>query len=449
VSLSPACTVLHVDMDAFFAAVEVLDDPRLAGLPVIVGGSGRRGVVASCTYEARAFGVRSAMSSVEARRRCPQAVFVTGRYWRYAEVSAELHEILHRYTPVVEAIGLDEAFLDVSGAGQLLGEPPDIARRLRAEVGAELGLGCSVGVARTKLLAKLASEAAKPVATPAGPRPGRGVVVVDPAEELAFLHPLPVRALWGVGPATAARLAGLGVERVGDLAAIPEETLCRLLGTAHGQHLARLAAGDDDRPVQGDREAKSIGHEETFGADLHDHGALHTHLVRMADAVCERLREAGLRGRTVTLKLRFADRSTITRSHTLASPTGAGRVVRAVSGALLESVDVGAGVRLLGVSMSGLVKGPAPEQLHFELGEAGPAPRESAAFSPPGWVGARRTGPGGSGAEAPDAAWEELEAALAAVRARYGQGAVAPAALVQGRRMTVKRRGDTQWGPSA
>lgn len=450
---TPACTVLHVDMDAFFAAVEVLDDPGLADLPVIVGGSGARGVVASCTYEARAFGVRSAMSSVEARHRCPQAVFVSGRYWRYAEVSAQLHEILHRYTPVVESIGLDEAFLDVSGAVRLMGPAPDIARRLRAEVRAELSLACSVGVARTKLLAKLASEAAKPAATRAGPRPGRGVVVVDPDRELAFLHPLPVRALWGVGPATATRLAGLAVETIGDLAAIPEDTLCRLLGTAHGRHLARLAAGEDDRPVEAERGPKSVGHEETFASDFHDHAALHGHVARMADAVCERLREAELRGRTVTLKIRFGDRSTITRSHTLSSPTRAGRVVSAVCGALLEAVDVGAGVRLLGVSVSGLTGAPAPEQLHFEVdGSNPPAGGPSDAGPGPGPAPARRSAPPGpsevpAGVDGLDAAWEEVEVALAAIRSRYGPAAVASAALVRRGEISVKRRGDTQWGP--
>lgn len=448
-SPGPACTVLHVDMDAFFAAVEVLDDPALTGLPVIVGGSGTRGVVASCTYEARAFGVHSAMSSVEARRRCPDAVFVSGRYWRYAEVSAQMHEVLRRFTPVVEAIGLDEAFLDVSGAVRLLGHPLDIARRLRAEVEEELHLHCSVGVARTKLLAKLASEAAKPRASPGGPLLGAGVVVVEPDSELAFLHPLPVRAVWGIGPATAARLAGLGVQTVGDLAAVPVEALCRLVGTAHGSHLALQAMGQDDRSVEADREAKSIGHEETFASDLHEHESLHPLVVRMADGVCQRLCEAGVRARTVTVKVRFADRTTITRAHTVGEATASPHLVRAVALALVSAVDVGPGVRLLGVSASGLSSTPAAQQLTFDdMGSSRPpAPGDAS----DGADGEARQGQGTGLVDpaASEAGWEDVEAALAAIRARYGPGAVAPAALVGRKGLSVKTRGDTQWGPDA
>ncbi len=430
--LTEACTVLHVDMDAFFAAVEVLDDPTLRGKPVIVGGSGTRGVVASCTYEARVYGVHSAMSSVEARRRCPHAVFISGRYWRYSELSTKLHELLHSYTPVVEAIGLDEAFLDVAGVRRILGPPTAIAERLRREVRDTLQLDCSVGAARNKLLAKLASEAAKPIATTGGRQPGRGVVVVPPEHELAFLHALPIRALWGVGPAAASRLAGLGVATVAELAAIPEEALCRVLGAAHGQHVARLARGVDDRPVVADRVAKSVGHEETFASDFHDHGALHPQAVRMADAVCERLREAAVRARTVTVKIRFGDRTTITRSHTLPQATASHRVVREVTLALLQAVDVGPGVRLLGVSASGLTSTPELHQLSFEDLERTAEPSE-----------------GGSSAAGNEPAWAEVEAALAAIRARYGQAAVAPAALLGGDGLSVKRRGDTQWGPDA
>lgn len=437
------CTVLHVDMDAFFAAVEVLDDPSLIGLPVVVGGTGTRGVVASCTYEARVFGIRSAMPSTEARRRCPAAVFLSGRFWRYAEMSERLHEVLTSFTPVVEPIALDEAFLDVSGAQRLLGSPRQIAERLRAEVRARLGLECSVGVARTKLLAKLASEAAKPRLGPAGVEPGRGVVAVVPSRELAFLHPLPMQALWGVGPATAKRLAALGLATVGDLASIPAESLCRAVGAAHGAHLAALARGEDDRPVVAEREAKSVGHEETFASDLRDEDVLHVQAVRMADAVANRLVEAGLRGRTVTVKVRYGDFATITRSQSLSVPTCSARDVRALAGALLGSVDVSPGVRLLGVSVSSLSTGPATRQLTFED------------LATPAVPGAE----GGAGPVADDNSiavtgladlgWDQVEAAVAAVRARYGDDALAPASLLGRGGLSVKRRGDTQWGPSA
>ncbi len=441
-------------MDAFFAAVEVRDDPSLAGQPVIVGGSGTRGVVASCTYEARAYGIHSAMSSVEARRRCPAAVFLPGRFWRYREVSRGLHDVLTSVTPAVEPVSLDEAFLDVSSARRLLGTPLDIAHCLRARVLAELQLDCSVGVARTKFLAKLASEAAKPVASRRGPRPGRGVVAVLPEDELAFLHPLPVQALWGVGPATARRLAALGLERVGDVAAVPEESLRRALGEAHGAQLAALARGEDDRPVVAERDAKSVGHEETFASDYHDHDALHREVVKLADAVAARLDEAGLRGRTVTVKIRFGDRTTITRSQSLASPTPSARAIRALASALLVAVDVFTGVRLLGVSMSGLSSGQAATQLAFDgqfgRDSARHGGRDHAAVG----EGSDALAPGSGNRSTPparvtEAAWEDVEAAVSAVRARYGDAVLASATLINRHGgLAVKRRGDTQWGPS-
>jgi len=439
-------------MDAFFAAVEVLDDPSLAGRPVIVGGAGRRGVVAACTYEARAYGVHSAMPSLEARRRCPDAVFLPGRFWRYTEVSERLHGVLRRFSPVIEGIALDEAFVDVAGARRLFGSPPTIAEAIRAAVREELRLDCAVGVARTKLLAKLASRAAKPVATRRGTRPGLGVVVVTPEEERPFLHPLPVGALWGVGPATRQRLEALGVVTVGDLARVPEETLCRVLGTANGHHLADLARGEDSRPVEAGREVKSVGHEETFAVDLHSHAEAHRHVVRMADAVGTRLREAGLSGRTVTVKVRFGDRRTITRSHTVPTPLDSPRALTAIAGALLDALDVWPGVRLLGISVSGLVREAASGlQLSFaDVGEPGGAGAGESAEAPAATPGAGAPA-GDAAGETPEArhlAWREVEAAVSAIRARYGHGSVGPAALVAPDGLKVKRRGDAQWGPS-
>jgi DNA polymerase-4 len=448
---------MHVDLDAFFAAVEVLDDPSLAGKPVIVGGSGNRGVVAACTYEARAFGIHSAMSSVEARRRCPHAIFLPGRFSRYAEISVQFHEVLHRFTPLVEGISLDEAFLDVAGARRILGSPPVIGRAVRDAVRDALHLNCAVGVARTKLLAKLASRAAKPTAAVSGPRPGPGVVVVLPDAELDFLHPLPARALWGVGPATGKRLADLGVVTVGDLAAIPEDTLCRVVGSAHGRHLAALARGEDARAVIPLQEVKSVGHEETFAADLHDHGTAHGHVVRMSDAVGTRLREASLRGRTVTVKVRFGDHSTITRSHTAAAAVDSPRAIGAVAGALLDGVDLSAGVRLLGVSVSGLFRGGGEaHQLSFAdaaPGTTGDGNADPAGIGHPPGRPAGSQGPGsldvGGSGDGAIQGWEEVEAAVTAIRTRYGHGSVGPATLIGRSGLTVKRRGDMQWGPDA
>jgi DNA polymerase-4 len=452
-----ACTVMHVDLDAFFAAVEVLDDPALAGKPLIVGGSGNRGVVAACTYEARAYGIHSAMSSVEARRRCPHAIFLPGRFSRYAEISTQFHEVLHTFTPLVEGISLDEAFLDVAGARRILGPPPAIGRAIRAAVRDSLQLNCAVGVARTKLVAKLASRAAKPTAALSGTRPGPGVVVVVPEAELDFLHPLPARALWGVGPATGKRLADLGVATIGDLAAIPEDTLCRAVGLAHGRHLAALARGVDARPVVPLQEVKSVGHEETFATDLHDHGAAHDHIVRMSDAVGTRLREARLRGRTITLKVRFADHATITRSHTVANPVDSPRVIGAVAGALLDGIDLSPGVRLLGVSLSGLARGRSEAlQLSFAGFEPPGEDGGAAVIDDPGGHSGPRSRPraddpasAGTPAGGHDQGWEDVEAAVTAVRTRYGHGSVGPATLIGRSGLTVKRRGDMQWGPSA
>jgi DNA polymerase IV len=448
------CDILHVDMDSFFASVEVLDDPSLAGKPVIVGGSGTRGVVASCTYEARAFGIHSAMPSVEARRRCPHAVFLPGRYSRYSETSDRLREVLLRFTPLVEPIALDEAFLDVSGARRLYDSSIVIAHEIRRCVRNDLSLSCCVGVARTKFVAKLASRAAKPVATLAGVTDGPGVVAVPPNEEIAFLHPLPITALWGVGPSTSRLLATLGVKSVGDLAEIPQDRLCRLLGAANGRHLAALARGEDERCVEPARQTKSVGHEETFAADLHTHEALHQKLIRMADAVSTRLRETSLRGRTVTVKIRFSNRHTVTRAQTLPTPTHSARVIGVVASALLDAVEVDEGVRLLGVSVSSLTWGTLEgRQLSFDSAWEASSAREdgysytsSARLS--GWEGLGATAAADPhvGAER-EIAWEEVEAAVAQIRLRYGQAAIGAAALVTPEGVSVTRHGDSHWGP--
>ncbi len=439
--------ILHVDMDAFFAAVEVLDDPSLVGKPVIVGGRGARGVVASCTYEARAFGVRSAMPSVRARRLCPGAVFVDGHYSRYVEMSGKLREVLLATTPLVEPVGLDEAFLDVTGSRRLLGDPVTIARDVRARVREELGLGCSVGVGRSKLVAKLASKAAKPVATPRGVRPGRGVVVVPERDELPFLHPMKVEALWGVGPATAKRLHDLGVRTVGDLASLPVEVVVRRLGQAQGRHLAALARGEDHQAVVPDRTAKSLGHEETFAHDVHDRAVLERHVVRMAESVTLHLRERGLAGRTVTVKVKGSDFSVVTRSHTLPAAVDTGPAVAAVARALLDVADLGAGVRLLGVSVSGLQAAANGGQMAFDLDTAGtPTGPDRPAPSSDRGVGvgdadrhqARRL----------QATWRDVSAAVDAIRSRFGREALGTASMVKESGISVPARRQAPWGPA-
>ena len=447
--------ILHVDMDAFFASVEVRDDPTLAGRPVIVGGSGRRGVVAACTYEARRFGVHSAMPSSVARRLCPDAVFLDGRYARYEEESRRLHAILGSFTPLIEGISLDEAFLDVSGTVHLFGSGRSMADAIRRQVRDDLDLGCSVGIGRSKLMAKLASKAAKPRASRAGIEPGPGVVEVAAGEELAFLHPLPVRALWGVGPVTERRLTALGVTTVGELAAIAPESLERYLGTAVGRHLSELSRGIDDRPVVPEQEAKSIGHEETFATDLWDPVDLHRRLQRMVDASTTALRRADRVARTVTIKLRFGDFSQITRSHTLDGPVDATPAVGAVAGALLDSVDLAKGVRLLGVSLSGLAEPGGGTQLQLDLAVPD---RVAPGGSPDGTDGRDGAAVPGDGATdlrevAREAgrlqeSWGSVTAAVDEIRARYGGSAVGPASLVTPEGIVVRRRGEAQWGPT-
>ncbi|MGH9130566.1 MAG: DNA polymerase IV [Acidimicrobiales bacterium] len=465
--------ILHVDMDAFFVAVETLAEPSLAGRPVIVGGQGNRGVVASCSYEARAYGIHSAMPSVRARRLCPEAVWIAGDYEAYSRVSRRLHEVLGSFTPLVEGIALDEAFLDVSGARRLFGPAEHIAGLVRTAVADQLRLDCSVGVARCKLLAKLASKAAKPVAQRSGTRPGAGVVVVEVDRELEFLHPLPVRALWGVGPATAARLDRFGVDRVGQLAQLPLDSLVATFGPAMGRQLHALAWARDDRPVEPGREVRSVSHEETYATDHSEAEFLHRQVVRMSDAVAARLRAGGRAGRTVTLKVRFGDFSTITRSRRQDSPVCDGPVIAKVAAVLLAGVDVSPGVRLLGVAVSGLSRrqgGSAVGGL-AGVGPAGVGPSAggaelggtSAGGSAAGGALAEGVEPGGGRQLTLDEAltqggWGAVSAVVDAARGRFGPGALGPASLArpggdQGeagrprRGLDVKRVGDTQWGP--
>ncbi|MBU3703375.1 MAG: DNA polymerase IV [Ilumatobacteraceae bacterium] len=356
----PQRSILHVDMDMFYVAVELRDNPDLRGLPVVVGGDGPRGVVAAASYEARRFGVFSAMSSAQARRLCPNALFLSGRPSVYREVSEQVHGIFARYTPLIEGISLDEAFLDVTGALRLHGSALVIADAIRARVADEIGITCSVGVAANKFVAKIASKAAKPRVVEGGIDPGAGVVIVESGREVEFLHPLPVRALWGVGPATHARLDRIGVKTVGDLATIGVDHLVVALGEASGRQLFDLAWGRDDRPVESDREAKSIGHEETFLDDVFDAEELRRHMVRLCEAVAIRVRAGGLRARTMTLKIKFANFRSITRSITLDHARESAPGFVDALAPLLAAIEIGQGVRLLGVSASQLENADEP-----------------------------------------------------------------------------------------
>ena len=388
---SPAADtgILHVDMDAFFASVEVRRRPELAGLPVIVGGEGNRGVVTSATYEARRYGVRSAMPMSRARRLCPNAVIVPGNMPAYVEVSQAIMALFAMVTPLVEPISLDEAFLDVRGAGRRLGDPVMIGHWLRARVADEQGITCSVGVAASKFVAKLASTRAKP----------DGLLRVAPGEVMDFLHPLPVAALWGVGAKTEEQLIQLGLRTVGDIANTPRATLIRALGEASGAHLYELSWGRDPRHVVPDEPDRSTGAEETFSSDVDDPVVIHRELLRLSERTAGSLRSGGHMARTVTIKVRFADFKTITRSRTLGQATDVGHEIYHLACELFDGLGLDrARIRLVGVRAEG-------------LRQASDAPRQMQ-------IGA------------PERGWRDAEVAADAAAVRFGRGAVRPAALV-------------------
>jgi DNA polymerase-4 len=353
-------TILHVDLDAFYAAVEQRDHPELRGKPVLVGGSARRGVVAACSYESRAFGIHSAMPMAEALRRCPRAIVVRHRMERYVEASRGLFAILGDYSPDVEGLSLDEAFLDVTASERLLGDGPTIGRAIKQRVRDELALVASVGVAPIKLAAKIASDIDKP----------DGLRVVPADQLLAFLHPLPVTRLWGVGDTTRDALAQLGLSTIGDVARYPEASLVARLGALTGHHLAALARGEDHRQVVAEHDPVSVGHQETFDDDLEDKGELAVILLHQADRVAARLRAAELRARSIVLIIKYDDFRQISRRTTLDSATSDGGVVARTAIELLAKVAIeprkGGRVRLCGVSATQLEPRDAPRQLGFD-----------------------------------------------------------------------------------
>lgn len=350
--------MLHVDMDAFYASVEQRDDPTLRDRPVAVGGGGDRAVVAAASYEARAFGVRSAMPMVRAHRLCPDLAVVSPRFDAYREVSDAVFDVLRDVTPLVQPLGLDEAFLDVGGAVRLFGDPVTIGHAIRARVRADLDLPCSVGVAPTMSVAKLLSGRAKP----------DGLLVLRTHEVLDYLWPLPVSALWGAGPRTCATLDQYGFRTAGQVADADPRTLARVVGEAVGAHLQRLARGEDDRRVTTSRPAKSISASTTFDEDVDDPVMLQRRLLRLAEGVGRRMRRGGHAARTITLTVRFANFDTITRSVTVDDPTDRTRDVVDLAGALLDALRLErVRVRLVGVGVSNLVEAAAARQLRFDL----------------------------------------------------------------------------------
>jgi DNA polymerase-4 len=341
-----ARAIIHVDMDAFYASVEVMDNPSLAGKPVIVGGTPEtRGVVAAASYEARTFGVHSAMSSYRAHQLCPHGVFILPRMSRYVEISRDIHRVFEAFTPLIEPISIDEAFLDVTGSQSLFGPAPEIGRAIKRRIRDEIGLVASIGVAPNKFLAKLASDLEKP----------DGFVVITQSEAEARLSQLPVSRLWGVGKKTESILSAAGIHTIGDVVRADHAKLERLVGS-YAAHMQELARGLDDRDVVPDAEAKSIGAENTFPRDIADAAALRAELDLLSERVAERARAEGMVGHTVNLKARYADFTTVTRAITLPDPTSESVLIRGAARLLLEERlgREGRTLRLLGVSLSNL-----------------------------------------------------------------------------------------------
>ena len=378
--------ILHVDMDAFYASVAELDHPEYKGKALVVG-AGNRGVVLSANYEARKFGIRAAMPVGRAKRMAPHAIFIAPEHHRYSEISERVMAIFHSYTPLVEPISLDEAFLDVTGSQKLFGSGREIAAKIRVQVEKEEGITCSVGIAQSKFIAKLASQHCKP----------NGMLEIKPDRILEFLHPLPVRAIWGVGPKTAESLERLGLHTVADIAHTPRATLIRALGDATGESLYELAWGRDYRDVIPDEPEKSIGNEETFSEDLDNPEEILREFLRMTEKATARLRERSLFAKTISIKIKFADFSSLTRAKTVPIAIDNTHDTYEIVKSLYLALDSeGARIRLVGVSLSNLQEG-APVQLE---------------------LGARERG------------WREADSAIDRAKARFGRGSVRPGRLI-------------------
>ena len=405
-------------MDMFYVAVELRRRPELIGKPVVVGGDGKRGVVAAASYEARRFGVFSAMPSIRARRLCPDAIFLPGDMDLYVQVSSQVFDIFRDFTPLVEGLSLDEAFLDVTGAQRLLGDGVAIAESIRKRVLDEVGLVCSVGVATNKFVAKLASKNAKPIADHQGVRAGHGVVRIDEGAEIQFIHGLKVESLWGVGPATLAKLQKLSIKTVADLSVIDLSILKHILGDAHSLHLHQLANGIDYREVEPNSDSKSIGHEETFSQDISDIEEVRRHLVRMSDLVARRCRDEELAPRTCTIKIKYADFVSITRSNTSVTPISSAQAMMQLVEGLLVDIDMSRGVRLVGISTRNFA---APEA-QLSLFDEGTHTDDVTSL---------------------DEVWAPATAAIDDIRQRFGNDAIGLASAIHSKR----KPGASRWGP--
>lgn len=386
---APTPAILHVDMDAFFASVELLDHPEFIGKPVAVSGHSTRSVITSATYEARKFGVRSAMPTTQAKQLCPQLVLLEPHMEKYREMSRRIMKIFNEFTPLVEPLSVDEAFLDVTGARRLLGTPREIAFKIRDRIREETHLPSSVGIATTKFVAKLASQRAKP----------DGVLEIEADHTSEFLHALPIEAMWGVGRVTAEKLLRRGIETVGDLAAYPTEKLRRAVGDAAAQKLHELANGRDPRHVNTERVEKSVGHEETFDHDISDLTPLRREILKLSQKTAARLRAKGFMARTLSIKVKLSDFSVLTRSHTLPDPTDSSQRIYETSVALLEEAHLeGRKVRLLGVRGEQLV--------------------DASLVTEPLWGD-------------DDSSWRAIDKTSDSLRAKFGSGAVTPARLIE------------------
>ncbi len=417
--------ILHVDMDAFFAMLEVARRPELKGMPVIVGGLGQRGVVATASYEARIYGVNSAMPMVQARRKCPEGIFLPGDHKFYAEASRRIMGILYSYTPYLEPLSMDEAFLDISEIYKPAQTPYEISRSIRAEILEKEGLKCSIGISSKKHIAKIASQMAKPKIANGRIEAGKGIISVPAAQEARFLHSLDIRSIWGIGPATSAKLRNYGITSVGQIADFDLESFKKILGSKAAIRLKHLAEGKGNTEVQTLRKPKSMSVEETFAIDIHKKTELASHIVRLSDKLAARLRNSHFQAKCISLKIRYSKNfESITRNITLSLPVDTAFAIAGHAGDLLESEELKGGVRLIGLAVSRFLyseKFPAEIQGSLEIFNEGQQGRNSQ--------------------------WSRVENAVDRIREKYSPDSIMMASSHNSSDNQIPGR--TPWGPAA